>query len=309
MSDNNVDQFNYIESGILRYKRELNIKKFDDLTKKSSRLFFLGGDLISSEPLTTGNYEPHIKSTIDFLAQTGNADFLIDIGANIGLTSCQSGEKFKEVHMFEPNPICYNVLKSNCMLSLKDKCNYKIYEYGLGKTEQTVSLTIPRKNLGGAFVKNSHNSYSEDLLAKKDGFKIIEKNNYFSETIQLKSSTEELSRLLEELKSKNLKSGVIKIDVEGYELIVLEGLSALPKNMNLYIIFESWDEDLNLANLKDHLKIDFSVYKIKTVRQYRNIFVRLLKKISRIFSPDLIYRIYKCPEKCGSGDIIVHIES
>jgi dTDP-D-glucose 4,6-dehydratase len=65
----------------------------------------------------------------------------------------------------------------------------------------------------------------------------------------------------------------------------------------------------NLENLKDQLKIDFLVYKIQTVRQYKNIFVRLLKNIWRIFSPDLIYKISKCSEKCGSGDIIIHIES
>ena len=61
--------------------------------------------------IANGVYEPHIKFLIDYLAEKGYSDFLIDIGANIGLTSCQSGNSFKEIHMFEPNPDCVNILK------------------------------------------------------------------------------------------------------------------------------------------------------------------------------------------------------
>ena len=44
---------------------------------------------------------------------TSMIDFLIDIVANIGMTSVQSGLCFKEVHLYEPNPECISILKLN----------------------------------------------------------------------------------------------------------------------------------------------------------------------------------------------------
>jgi hypothetical protein len=66
-------------------------------------VIFRGGDVISMTSISNGVYEPHIKFLIDYLAEK-------DIGLlnrhrrNIGLTSCQSGRNFREIHMFEPNP-------------------------------------------------------------------------------------------------------------------------------------------------------------------------------------------------------------
>jgi hypothetical protein len=83
------------------------------LTKKSAGLFLRGGDLISIGVLSEGIHEPDTSELIKIFADGGYNNFLIDIGANIGLISCQTAEKFSEVHMYEPNPLCCHVLAVN----------------------------------------------------------------------------------------------------------------------------------------------------------------------------------------------------
>ena len=68
----------------------------------------------------------------------------IDIGANIGLISCQCGHLFGEVHMYEPNPIILKILEANSMLSLDE--NYTIHPYALSDNEGFTDLTIPKSN-------------------------------------------------------------------------------------------------------------------------------------------------------------------
>ena len=47
------------------------------------------------------------------------------------------------------------------------------------------------------------------------------------------------------------KKGVAKIDVEGMEKVILEGISkALPENLFVYIIFENWDRSIDLQMIK-----------------------------------------------------------
>lgn len=82
------------------------------LTRKKLNVFLKGGDIISEGPLIDGIYETPLTNFIDKCANNGMSEFLIDIGANIGLTSCQNGNSFKKVYCFEPDPLCVNILKT-----------------------------------------------------------------------------------------------------------------------------------------------------------------------------------------------------
>ncbi len=95
-----------------------------------------------------------------------------------------------------------------------------------------------------------NNAYSENILAQKDGFTSLKKSNYFNIEIQVKKAADELELLFCNLVKRNLKKGVIKIDVEGYELTVLKGIAeSFPKTMNAYIIFENWDPKVNILDI------------------------------------------------------------
>jgi hypothetical protein len=149
------------------------------LTSNNCKLFLRAKDLISVQPQTTGIWEPEITHLINLFAEDGYNDFFIDIGANVGLTSCQNGRSFKAVHLFEPNPLCCHILEVNCAISL-DKSRFTIHPIGLGEEDKTTHLTVPLHNWGGAFVNDKVNSYEKKLLANKDGFEDINSENYSS---------------------------------------------------------------------------------------------------------------------------------
>lgn len=216
------------------------------LTRKSPRLFFRARDLISTLPQVSGVHEPGVAALMESLAQTGWGDFLLDIGANIGLSSCPGGLRFKAVHMYEPNPLCANILEVNAAIAL-DAGRYTVHRFGLGEADKRVRLTIPRDNWGGAFISDAGNAYDAEVLARKDGFERMEASNYFEVDIAVRHAESEMRERFGQLAAQSLRSGVVKIDVEGYELVVLRGIAkALPEDFQLMIIFESWDPKLDI---------------------------------------------------------------
>jgi len=203
-------------------------------------LFLRGKDFLGIDPQIIGSHEPVITSLINHMSNVGYADFLIDIGANIGLTSCQNGNRFREVHMFEPNPHCCKVLEVNAAIALTST-TYKIHSYGLGDENRKCVLTVPINNWGGAFIKDESNSYDERKLAGKDHLQSLIESNYFSIDVEIRKTTSALTAIFQELVAKNLTRGVIKIDVEGYEPTVLKGIAeSLPPDVKILLVFESW---------------------------------------------------------------------
>ena len=66
-------------------------------------------DLITVDIQLFGVHEPLITKIISYFNKEGFNDFFLDVGANIGISTCQNGNDFKEVHLFEPNPLCRNI--------------------------------------------------------------------------------------------------------------------------------------------------------------------------------------------------------
>jgi FkbM family methyltransferase len=246
-----LQTFNYHLSYRTYRRNKLKLSLYKKLTKQALPLFFRGGDIISFAPLANGLYEPEIKALTDHLANNGYADFLIDIGANIGLSSCQSGAGFQEIHMFEPNPNCLSILKVNARIALRH-CNYLIHEYGLGSKQETLQLYVPYDNWGGAFVKSSSNEYDDALLSSKDGHGKFDLKNYDVLDVAIEPATERLAQLFTSLATKKLTHGVIKIDVEGFEKLVIDAiLATCPAHFHAFVIFENWKEGGTFQLLHD----------------------------------------------------------
>lgn len=234
-------------------KKKFLYKFFKKITKKSLNLFLRGGDIISVSPQIFGVHEEDLTIYLNKLAEDGSSDFFIDIGANIGLTSCQVGNRFKKVYCFEPNPLCVNILKTNLAIALNDK-KVDIFDFALGDNDSEFDLYVPKNNWGGAFVKNN-NEYSDEVLREKDGFKDFNKNNYLIQTVQVKNSEIVFANLFSSLISKKLTNGVIKIDVEGYEKMVLLAIArTLPPSIKVSIIFENWSTDFDLNEIQNSFK-------------------------------------------------------
>lgn len=182
-------------------------------------------------------------------AKCGYSDFLIDIGANIGLISCQTGSHFDMVHMFEPNPLCVHILSVNASISL-DPDRFKIHPVGIGSEQAELILTVPKSNWGGAFLKTDGNSYSVEVLAQKDGFSSFDASNYFDVDVEIVDAIVELKNLFAGLRDSGKMAGVIKIDVEGMEITVLNAIAlTIPADVKAIIVFENWDNSFDPKRL------------------------------------------------------------
>lgn len=254
-------------------------------------------------------HEPELTAFISLLSQQGYKDFLIDIGANIGLTSCQNGVQFDEVHMFEPNPLCCHILEVNAKIALTSK-KYFINNFGLGNENKTTVLTVPKHNWGGAFIKDKSNSYDDSVLAQKDGFELLDQRNYFDIEIVIKNTTDELRRLFLTLSKKNLYNGVIKIDVEGYEPIVLKGIAeSLPEDMNAYIVFESWDSNFDINEIIDAFKGRAEVAKLDRYVLKRKGLIGLIDLLYMVLRSDFSTKLKKIDPIQNNciGDIVIKV--
>ena len=299
-----IFEIEYIQSRAGILNRGLKSMLLRLITSSGSHLFLRGRDLISVGPMISGVHEPGIKSLIDTLAGGCYGDFLLDVGANIGLISCQSGNLFKTVHMFEPNPLCCKVLEVNSIIAL-EAGRYHIHQYGLGENAGRVSLTIPKHNWAGAFVRDDVNSYSDKLLADKDGYKEINPDNYFDVEIDIQEAHSTFKKIFSELTESNLNQGVIKIDVEGYEPTILHGIaSSIPKDVKAVVIFESWDPNFAVESILDKFKGRAVAYKYKFISPWNPRWPRFFKALSTLFPKKISYKVSLNPSGDWAGDII-----
>ena len=285
---------------------KLKLYLFQILTRNALPIFLKGGDGNSADPLVFGYYESRVRDFINFYALNGYGDFLIDIGANIGLSSCQSGNLFQEVHCYEPNPDCFNILKVNTRITLT-KPKVVLNNFGLGEKRSSDNLYVPKYNWGGGFIYDANNFYSQEEICKKDGYERFNLKNYDVISVTVESGAEKLSNLFGSLEQKALRHGFIKIDAEGYEpLIIKEIAASIPKNMSVIILFECHSRQFDPTILLDLFNGRAAAYKL--VRSPE----KFVPKLSRIFSIicqlGYRYRIKKFSQKSNSSDLVFIID-
>ena len=136
-------------------------------------------------------------------------DYIIwDVGANIGLYSLIAGIKFPRVKIFsfEPELEAFNRLKENIKLNRLN--NIEALNFGLGNKNEEVAL------VKGAHFSDGNHSLLKRQEAGNEGAK---------ETVKV-------FRGDDLIKDNYPQPNVIKIDVEGFELNVLKGMTGLIKN-------------------------------------------------------------------------------
>lgn len=283
---------------------------FKNLTANSANFFTRGGDSISIAPQINGTYEPEITNLINYFAYNSYDGFFIDIGANIGLISCQVGSSFKEIHMFEPNPLPRKICEVNAAISLSGK-NYEIHPYGLGSFDQKVNLTIPKGNWGGAFINNNENSLEKSSLANKDGFKVYSSTNYTHEEITLKNSSNTFAELFDRFEKLKMHKGIIKIDVEGFELNILKGIgNSLPRSMKVVIIFENLNINIDINNLLNVFNGRAKLLKLVKFYPWKKNWPRILKVIiiAATFFRNIPISLGDFEQKDCLGDLVLIID-
>lgn len=146
------------------------------------------------------NFEVKILRLFDSL--TTHGQYVLDVGANIGCTSIFLGEKAKQIFCFEPSPTTYKFLEKN--ISTSGRKNITCINAGLGRRTEESELTFAATDRSGGFVSNQ---------TKASQGHVVEKISILNgdEFIQFQ---------------KMPQVDFIKIDVEGFEKDVIEGLSA-----------------------------------------------------------------------------------
>ena len=200
---------------------------------------------------------PHDK---DYLAlnllfnKSETRDFM-DIGGNIGLSTIgfrELGFKKNKIHIFEPD----NFLIKNYLSKIKKIYkNLIFYNFGLSSKNS-------KKKLFKAFYKNNYfhfnNSFSKSYIKNKikENYPEIYRNfTYKSEILKLRK-----------LDSLNLKLNpcFIKIDVEGLDHLVLQGMKKLINKTQPVILIEY--NHSNFKNIYNFTKSKFDcyIYKVDT---------------------------------------------
>ena len=181
----------------------------------------LGNDT-SKQLYVGGCIDPNEFALLDELLEPGMT--FIDVGANEGLYSLFASRKVGEigtVWAFEPSPRECGRLRAN--LELNDLENVEVFAMALGAEEGDAELSV------AGFGHEGHNTLSSFV--------------YDIELLEKAPVT--LRRLDEVADQKSLRRvDVIKIDVEGAEVQVLQGASSVLTEMHPIIIVEAHDDAL-----------------------------------------------------------------
>lgn len=146
-----------------------------------------------------GVFEPDTVKLFDSLVSPN--DTVLDVGANIGCTTILFADRARKVYSFEPSPSTFQFLQKNIDTAQLE--NVSLVNLGLGREAGRFDLTFSGDNRSGGFVSNKlrasagHNVESIEIVC---GDSYVENN-------QIRSID------------------FIKIDVEGFEKDVLQGLS------------------------------------------------------------------------------------
>ena len=164
---------------------------------------------IGAKVVYAGDYEPQLKSVFKSYINAG--DYVLDIGANIGFHTLYFSELATasgRVFAFEPVLYNFNALKQNLELNLTK--NVEIYNIALSNKNEQLKISADA---------NSTNPGS---------FNLFDQNGETNISCRI---GDEVINVLERV-------DFIKIDVEGYEAFVIDGLINIIKKYQPKIVFE-----------------------------------------------------------------------
>ncbi|MBO9573637.1 MAG: FkbM family methyltransferase [Chitinophagaceae bacterium] len=178
-----------------------------------AKLSFLKGD----------TYEPEFFEFLDIIPQ----GTLLDIGANIGITSVPMAKKFPDerVYAFEPMPANNNAIKR--IIKFYKLNNVQLHEVALGEETGVLKMVTPVIN--GVRMQGLSHAYVEGLKDEwNDG------DIYQIPVLRL----DDVPALKEEKKITG-----VKIDVENFEYYVLKGGLQLLQQHKPIIYCELWPNE------------------------------------------------------------------
>lgn len=180
------------------------------------------GNLIDEEVLLFGAFEKErLFFMRDYLARVSDASgqpVVIDVGANTGHHSLFLSRIVRQVHAFEPFPPVIQRFKQNLALN-PHVGNLVLHEVGLGAAEAELPFSAPTDDNHGVGTFRTDSEFSSGLRQFDKPLRIVVGDTWLAGT--------ELSGL-----------ALIKIDVEGFEEPVLQGLAATISRYRPLVVVE-----------------------------------------------------------------------
>lgn len=133
---------------------------------------------------------------------------MIDIGANIGIFARPSAEQFDRVICFEPVTKIFEVLQKN----MEDYNNVELHNVGISNQEQTVKFQMKTLKCGESFQVDK---YEDNPIFENFECRLVTLDQYNFDQVDW-----------------------VKIDVEGFELAVLEGSAETLKRNRPWLLLE-----------------------------------------------------------------------
>ena len=212
----------------------------------------------------------HITGYFDDFISLEQSDTILDIGANIGILGLELTKKYPmiNIHSFEPIDDIYSVLKANSDLS--NNKNFQSYNFGISDKSESIEFTYfpnaPALSSANDEIWNS----KEDLIEAFDGSmqnapsnwwwkKFIPKftyaffvRNLIRKKKKISCKLKPLSKVIDELSLR--KINLLKIDCEGNEHKVINGINEDNWSIINQLIIEINDIDGRLEYIKNKLK-------------------------------------------------------
>jgi FkbM family methyltransferase len=188
-------------------------------------------DPIDRSILLFDYYEDDQINYLCKIMKKNKTNYFFDIGANCGIYTLILSKLFKELKIFSFEPIksTFIKLKRNMLLNPELK-HIKKYNYGLSNQNSILKTKALKKN---GFIQSG-------------GFGVVNKNE------NLKSLHTEYAlfkKADDNFKIKNKKI-CLKIDVEGHEFFVLDGLRNIFKNNQVILQIEVFPRNFSKVNKK-----------------------------------------------------------
>ena len=157
---------------------------------------------------------------------------ILDIGANIGMFSLSYASLFKGaiIHSFEPVNFIYSILSRNLEINPNLSSNIQTHNFGLSNCVEKKYLSIP--------TPHQHLRYSDSLDIRLYSVFGKGKEKFDAKFLPLDLWIDQ---------NPMHALDFIKIDVEGYEYLVLDGAKKTLKSFRPIVMFELNDLTLTLS--------------------------------------------------------------
>ena len=211
----------------------------------------------------------HIDGYFDNFINFDKADTIIDVGANIGIFGIELSDRYPNINIisFEPIMNIFSVLKANA--SISENNNFKVYNYGISDKVESIEFTYfpnaPALSSSNDEIWNSKDQLIEafggslENAPKKLWWKnLVPKFTYpyFAKRLiknrtKINCALKPLSMVIDLLSIE--KIDLLKIDCEGNEQKVIDGIEKKNWNIIKQLIIEINDIDGRLSYIENKL--------------------------------------------------------